>query len=490
MAKIEEITLEQLTPDNLNFNKGTEYGGHLMEKSLRDFGLGRSILLDKDNRIIAGNKTTETAAALGFQKVLVVDTEGDTLVAVRRTDIDLDSPQGRELALADNATSKANLAWDEEAILKAAETFNIEPEDWGIDIEALSAENDVMERDPENRTGALSARFILPPMSVLNTRSGDWVKRANEWKSIGLDSQKGRESELTYSVTAQPPAYYEAKNTLRKKIGREPTTEEVVGFCEENGITLQSSTSIFDPTLCELLYYWFNLPKGRIIDPFSGGSVRGIIAGVMDMPYIGNDIRPEQIKANEKNLDEVSARVSIKTSPIWTVGDSVFIDEIVKKADVDDKFDLVFSCPPYADLEVYSDDPKDLSNMPYEQFLEAYRTIISKCISMLKEDRFAVFVVGEVRDKKGIYRNFVSDTIMAFQDAGANYYNEIILINQLSSLAIRAGRTFTASRKVGKCHQNVLVFYKGNPKNIKRLYGEVMPRDYFDEVLKEENSDE
>lgn len=167
MAKIEEITLEQLTPDNLNFNKGTEYGGHLMEKSLRDFGLGRSILLDKDNRIIAGNKTTETAAALGFQKVLVVDTEGDTLVAVRRTDIDLDSPQGRELALADNATSKANLAWDEEAILKAAETFNIEPEDWGVVMDAMPQEPQGEEQKKEIDTRLIVECGDATKLSVL-----------------------------------------------------------------------------------------------------------------------------------------------------------------------------------------------------------------------------------------------------------------------------------------------------------------------------------
>lgn len=485
MTKIREEQIQSLVFDDKNFNKGTEYGGHLMDESLRKFGLGRSILIDKNNRIIAGNKTAEKAGELGFEKVVVVETDGDTLVAVKRKDIDLDSQMGRELALADNATSKANLAWDEDMIMQCSEQFDFDPEDWGIDIEELSAnkEDDI---DTENKSGAIAERFICPPMSILNSRSGDWIKRANVWKSIGLDSSKGREEELTYSATAQPPAFYEAKNKLRNKMKREPNTEEVLRFCDDNGIKLASSTSIFDPVLCEILYFWFNIPQGRVIDPFSGGSVRGIIASIMGMPYVGNDIRPEQIQANEENFREINTKLQLNTPPIWTIGDSMFIDDIIEKNDLDNKFDLLLSCPPYADLEVYSDDPNDLSNMPYEQFLNAYRMIIAKCVSMLKDDRFAVFVVGEVRDKNGVYRNFVSDTITAFQDAGLMYYNEMILVNQVSSLAIRAGRTFSASRKIGKCHQNVLVFYKGIPKNINSLYGDVVSMDYFDEILKVE----
>lgn len=68
---------------------------------------------------------------------------------------------------------------------------------------------------------------------------------------------------------------------------------------------------------------------------------------------------------------------------------------------------MIFSCPPYADLEVYSDDPRDLSNMNKEEFLNAYKTIIQKSSSLLKENRFAVFVIGEVRGKNGAYYNFV-----------------------------------------------------------------------------------
>jgi hypothetical protein len=111
--------------------------------------------------------------------------------------------------------------------------------------------------------------------------------------------------------------------------------------------------------------------------------------------------------------------------------------------------------------------------MDYEGFLKTYRGIVAASVGMLKPDRFACFVVGNIRDRRGFYRNFVGDTIEAFQDAGAILYNEAVLITSAGSLPIRVNKQFQGYRKLGKTHQNVLVFYKGDPKNIKSIYGDV-----------------
>lgn len=157
MAKTSKARITDLVGDNHNFNKGTQYGDHLMDESLRQFGLGRSILIDKNNRIIAGNKTTEKAGELGFEDVLIVETDGKTLVAVKRTDIDLDSKAGRELALADNATSKANLEWDEEAIAEAAAAFEFDPVDWGVSL----GDSDDGDGEEESGKKEISTRLIV-----------------------------------------------------------------------------------------------------------------------------------------------------------------------------------------------------------------------------------------------------------------------------------------------------------------------------------------
>lgn len=130
--KVVEAKIGQLIPDNKNLNKHTEFGTSLLEKSVTKFGLGRSILLDRNNRIIAGNGITETAGANGLEDVIIVETTGDKLVAVKRTDIDLDSKEGRELALADNATANANLSWDVPNMEAVTAEFDISPQDWGI----------------------------------------------------------------------------------------------------------------------------------------------------------------------------------------------------------------------------------------------------------------------------------------------------------------------------------------------------------------------
>jgi DNA modification methylase len=229
--------------------------------------------------------------------------------------------------------------------------------------------------------------------------------------------------------------------------------------------------SIFDPVLCELVYRWFSPPDGKIIDPFSGGSVRGIVASILGRYYTGVDLREEQIYANREQGDIICK----SHLPIWHCGDSQNITDIAPG-----NYDLIFSCPPYADLEVYSDNPFDLSTMPYPEFSSTLGKIIKESVSLLKDNRFAVFVIGEVRGKDGNYYGFVPDVIRHFEDAGMKYYNEAILITQVGSLPIRAGKAFTATRKLGKTHQNVLVFIKGDPKKAADEIGEVQFGDIED----------
>ncbi len=133
-GKITETNIESLQQDDKNFNKGTKKGRKLIDKSIRKFGAGRSILLDKNNRIIAVNKTQELAREAGIKKVIVIDAKPDELVAVRRGDVDLDSEKGREMALADNATGAANLDWDDEALARAQEEIGLSVEDWNVSV--------------------------------------------------------------------------------------------------------------------------------------------------------------------------------------------------------------------------------------------------------------------------------------------------------------------------------------------------------------------
>ena len=135
MADIKQAKLSDLVFDDKNFNKHTEFGLSLLEKSLRNNGAGRSILIDKNNRIIGGNGVVEVAGQIDMEDVIIVPTDGTKIVAVKREDIDLDTKQGREMALADNATASADLQWDEEQIQFAEEEFGMVAEEWGVNLD-------------------------------------------------------------------------------------------------------------------------------------------------------------------------------------------------------------------------------------------------------------------------------------------------------------------------------------------------------------------
>lgn len=313
---------------------------------------------------------------------------------------------------------------------------------------------------PASRAGNLVRKFGIPPFSVLDTRQGYWRDRKHEWVALGMKSELGRGNTMESLASAYKVRQVADSNGTLSKDDVEVPTWTV--------------TSIFDPVLAEMSYRWFCPAGGTILDPFAGGSVRGVVAGALGYNYIGNDLRQEQIEANREQWAEISQKLQqagVGTGTVaWTVGDSIHINQLTGN----EPADLLFSCPPYADLEVYSDLPEDISNMQYSDFLQAYRQIIHNSLDQLKPDRFAVFVVGDLRDEQGFYRNFTGDTVAAFCSyPGVHLYNEMVLVNVAGTLPIRTGKQFNAGRKAGKMHQNVYVFYKGDPSKIRENFGDV-----------------
>jgi len=296
----------------------------------------------------------------------------------------------------------------------------------------------------------LSGRFAFPPFSVLRAMDGDWQRRKRQWLSLGIKSEVGRGGVETYE---SKKSYGIGKNN---KVIDTKSGEKWEGGRDA---WQNTGTSIFDPVLCELMYMWFCPPGGMIVDPFAGGSVRGIVAAYMGYSYWGSELRPEQVDANYEQKKEITPNENVE----WVCGDA---NKVLKDAP---DADFIFSCPPYGDLEVYSDLDGDISNLGYPDFKEVYQRIIQKACRRLKDDRFACFVVGNYRDKKtGMYHDLVGDTVNAFLSApNMGYYNEAILVTAIGSLPVRITRQFLSGRKLGKTHQNILIFYKGDPSKIK-----------------------
>lgn len=429
---IDEITPYEDNPRN------NEEAVKYVANSIKEFGFKVPVVVTTDGVIIAGHTRLKAAKSLGLKEVPCIVAD------------DLNEAQAKAYRLADNKVGEF-AEWDTDLLLKELDDienmdFDIDMEDFGFVLDSLSTDY-----DGTGNSGSLLQDFIIPPFSVLNARDGAWQDRKRSWKRFGVDSGEGREESLLG----------EGLNRLAKASGQDMLT----------------GTSIFDPVLCEIMYRWFNVDGGSVYDCFAGGSVRGIVAGFLGYQYTGIDLRPEQIKANQDNLSRLEVD-DIKATPVWICDDSLNVDTYVE----DNSVDMILSCPPYADLEKYSDDPRDISNMDYKGFIKVYTEIINKAVKKLKNDRFAVFVVGDVRDKKGVYRGFTDDTKRIFRDAGLVLYNEFILVEQIGTGAIRARRQFNGGRKVIKCLQNVLVFYKGDLKKIKENYTEVIKQDVDDMI--------
>lgn len=280
--------------------------------------------------------------------------------------------------------------------------------------------------------GSLANEFIVPPFSVLDAASSAWANRRREWGKLDMLKVSGRDHDQTYHT----------EEILKKLLN---TTSE--------------NTSRFDPVLAEVMYLWFCKDGGRVLDPFAGGHVRGMVAGMTGYEYVGVDLSKRQVT---DNYARAAKHKDVEKPPKWKVGDSLKLNGILNDAK-EAPFDFIFSCPPYFDLEKYTDKPEDLCNMNDDDFWHAYNMIIKKCVRWLNPNSFAAFVVGDVRGENGRLRGLPQMTINAFQGAGMDFYNDMVLLDPLGSAVLRARRNFIAG-KVSKVHQYVLVFVKGDAR--------------------------
>lgn len=231
------------------------------------------------------------------------------------------------------------------------------------------------------------------------------------------------------------------------------------------GQVTAAGVSLFDPVLSEIICKWFTPYAGaKIFDCFAGDAQKGLVFGQCGYDFTGIELRQEQVDVNSKIIKD-------KSLPIRYICDD---GQNVAKHIQPNSMDLLFSCPPYYDLEVYSDLENDASNQQsYDDFLNILRNAFRDAIGCLKDNRFAVVVVGDVRDKKtGCYLNFVDDTKRIFIDNGMSLYNELVIVESIGTARLRAGNNMD-SRKVTKTHQNVLVFFKGNTKEIKNIFPKI-----------------
>lgn len=428
-----KVNINELISPSYNPRDITPEEMEKLKTSIQEFGYCDPIIVNKvNNHIVGGNQRYEALKELGYDEVDVVYVH--------------EEDENREKAL-NIALNKISGQWDKnklESILEEMELDHFDISLTGFDnlnLDLLNVNNepfqdenneeidytkgelvDRYENNGENN-GILIDKYIVPPFSVFNTNMGYWDDRKKYWDKLIDDKGQSR------------------ANVLGEPMG----------------------TSLFNSTLAEVIIKWFTPYTNEdiyIYDTFAGDSAMGFIASEYNCIFQGIELRKEQCDLNNERI----SKVSDKSRYYCDDGQNVlkYFDE--------NSQDLFFSCPPYYDLEVYSDLPNDASNQgSYDDFIKIIDNAFSNAIKCLKDDRFAVIVCGDIRDKQGFYYGFPYDIINIFTRNGMKLYNEIVLYNKIGSAQVRAERTM-GNRKVVKVHQNVLVFYKGNPDNIKDNY--------------------
>ncbi|MCD6118624.1 ParB N-terminal domain-containing protein [bacterium] len=458
--RIEDRRLEDLTPAEYNPRTISESALGGLKASIERFGLVQPIIVNSETGNIVG----------GHQRFRVLQQQG--IKQTRVVVVDLPPDEEKALNLTLNNPGICGEFTDEALPILAELRELPEFEALGLDDLLLDLDRTFPE-SVENLVAATAEKkqslieeFIVPPFTVLDSRQGYWQERKKKWLALGLNQRLGGRETLQSpgSLSGTTPNYFAKKERCESVLGREMSNEEFQGKYLEGylpgGSAIETTDgggilSLFDPVLCEIAYQWFCPQGGNILDPFAGGAVRGVVAAITGRHYTGIDLREEQVLANRDLAKTVIPDDDVR----WITGDSLNVRKLAE-----DEYDFLFTCPPYGDLEIYSDDPADLSNMAWSEFQDVYRKIIAESCSMLKPDRFACFVVGDLVKARGICRDLPGDTIAAFKDAGLELYNSAVLIVQAGSLPIRIRRQFQGTRKLGRCHQSVLVFLKGDAK--------------------------
>ena len=280
-SAVEQRSIEQLVPYASNPRSHSLAQIAQIAASIREWGWTMPILVDEENNVIAGHGRLEAARQLSFNTVPIMVAKGWS------------EAQKKAYVIADNRLSE-NASWDDQLLkLELSELDELAFDNCltGFDakeLDKLLAPPELTKDDYycDSESGAMFKKFMVPPFSILDSRQGYWQERKRHWLNKGLASDAGRDDHLLYNS-------------------------------KQINITGAGQTSVFDPVLCELMVRWFSPPNGLVLDPFAGGSVRGIVSKLCGRDYIGVDLREEQVQANREQAEKLCP----DNPPLWQVGD-------------------------------------------------------------------------------------------------------------------------------------------------------------------------
>lgn len=289
----------------------------------------------------------------------------------------------------------------------------------------------------------LKDMFLIEPYSVINTRDQKWQKLKKYWNNILKEDGETREEECF---------------KIRRNTGIQKRNNDIPTKKQKQFLYNDKNISLFDPVVSQLCYQWFCINGGHVIDCCSGDTRKGNVIAKLGGKYTGIELRENQVIHNNSKSFEGAT---------WICDSGININRYIP----DKSADMILSCPPYYNLEVYSENENDLSNKNnYNDFIELLGQMYSNTIKCLKDDSFACIVIQNIRKTKSQlyidYYPFKEDIIKIFTNNGMFFYNDIVILKANGTAQMRA-IPYMNQKKIVPIHEYLLVFYKGKFKNIK-----------------------
>lgn len=291
------------------------------------------------------------------------------------------------------------------------------------------------------------------------TTRADWLKMKKEWNA--KIEAAGEKHGIANPKFASREGGWQGANGMSNVVLASHSVEN--GEVKHNkGKSFNGNVSVLDPVACEVILRMFMPTSGvRVYNPFGGGVQMGFVCGENNYEYTATEIRKNQCDANNAICQDF---VNVK----WIQADS-------SKFTPKQKYDLMFSCPPYYQVEEYIDydgviPEGELNNLPtYEEFRDTLFEGYKRSLTMLNDNCFFVIMTGDSRDKKGAYYGCEAEHELFFKEQGLHIYNKIVYLECEFTRLAHAKVTLNY-RKFPKREQKILVFYKGDMSKIKELY--------------------
>ncbi|TNE75104.1 hypothetical protein EP331_00010 [bacterium] len=295
--------------------------------------------------------------------------------------------------------------------------------------------------------------------NLWNSTKGEWLKIKKEWNKK-IEEAGERHGVLNPKFASREGCWQGSSGFANVVLSKQKVENDSI--ITDNKKTLNGNASVLDPAACEIILR-LAMPKNgfKVYNPFGGGVQMGFVTGGCGYEYLATEIRQNQCDANNKICSDF-----YRTR--WIQADS-------SKYKPKDKYDLVFSCPPYYRVEKYIDydglPPQGEINMldSYEKFRDTLFEGYKNAIEAMNDNTFFVVMTGDSRDKNGGYYGCEAEHELFFKEQGLLIYNRIVYLESEFTRRAQAKKTLH-HRKFPKCEQKIYFFYKGDPKKIKELY--------------------